>query len=86
MDSSSTPFIPTPDSWTVNAQSIGQKSDPAWAHVTMAKSSDGKKLLICNFCEKVIKGGGVNRMKMHLAGQNGDVAQCKKVLLCITVC
>jgi len=35
----------------------------------MAPSSDGKKLFICNFCEKVIKGGGINRMKMHLAGQ-----------------
>jgi len=40
----------------------------------MAQSSDGKTLLICNFCEKVIEGGGINRMKMHLAEQSGDVA------------
>ena len=45
----------------------------------MAQSSDGKKLLIHNFCEKVMKGGGINRMKMHLAGQSGDVAPCKKM-------
>ena len=79
MDSSSIPSIPTPYSSTVNAQSIRQKSDPEWAHVTMAQSSAGKKQLICNFCEKVIKGGGINRMKMHLAGQSRDVAQCQKV-------
>ena len=74
MDSSSTTSIPTSDSSTINPQSIRQKTDPARAYVTMAQSSDGKKLLICNFCEKVIKGGGINRMKMHLAGQSGDMA------------
>jgi len=74
MYSSSTSSIPTPDSSIVNAQSIRQNSDLACAHVTMAQSSDGKKLLICNFCEKVIKGGGINRMKMHPPGQSGDVA------------
>lgn len=79
MDSSSAPSFPTPNLSTVNAQSIRQKFDPAWAHVTMANSSDEKKLLLCSFCEKVIKGEGINRMKMHLAGQSGGVAQCKKV-------
>jgi len=79
MDSSSTPSIPIPDSSTINPQSICQKADPAWSYVTMAQSSDGKKLLICNFYEKVIKRGGINRMKMHLAGQSGDVARCEKV-------
>ena len=45
----------------------------------MAQSNEGKKLLIHNFCEKVIKGGGINSMKMHLVGQSGDVARCKKM-------
>jgi len=66
MDSSSTPSIPTPNS-IVNAESIHQKSDLAWAQVIMTYSIDGKKLLICNFCEKVIKDEGINRMEMHLA-------------------
>ena len=80
MKSSSTPSIPTLDSSTINPQSICQKTDLAWTHVTMTQSSDRKKLLICNFCEKVIKGGGISRIKMHLAGQSGVVARCKKVL------
>lgn len=46
-------------------------------HVTEAKSNDGKRLLICNFCEKVIKVGGIHRMKRHLARQKGDVGPCK---------
>ena len=79
MESSSTSSIPTLDSSTINRQSIHQKTDLVWPYVTMAQSSDGKKLLICNFCEKVIKGGGINMMKMHLAGLSGDVARCKKV-------
>ena len=56
MDSSSSPSNSTPNSSTINSQSIRQKIDPAWAYVTMAQSNDGKGLLICNFCEKVIKG------------------------------
>ena len=59
MDSSSTPSIPTLNSSIVNPQPIRQKTDPAWAYVTMAQSNYGKRLLICNFCEKVIKGGGI---------------------------
>ena len=81
MDSSSTPSTPTPDSSTINPQSIRQKTDPAWAYVTMAQSSDGKKLLICNFCEKIIKGGGIRRIKMHLVGQSGVAARCKRCLV-----
>ena len=72
-DSSPPSSTLTPDSSAVNAQSIRQKTDPAWVHVTEAKSNDGKRLLICNFCEKVIKGGGIHKMKKHLAGQKGDV-------------
>jgi len=79
MDSSSTPSNSTPNSSTINPKSIRQKTDPAWAYVTMAQSNDEKRLLICNFCEKVITVGDFYRMKMHLAGQSGDIARCKKV-------
>ena len=79
MDSSSTPSNSTPNSSTINPQSIRQKTDPAWPYVTMAQSNHEKRFLICNFCEKFIKGGGINRMKMHLVGQSGHVVRCKKV-------
>ena len=39
----------------------------------------GRTYLFCNFCEKGIKGGGINRMKMNVVGQSGDVTRCKKV-------
>lgn len=81
MKSSSTPSIPTLDSSTINPQSIRQKTNLAWAHVTMTQSSDRKKLLICNFCVKIIKGGGIRRIKMHLVGQSGVVARCKRCLV-----
>ena len=31
------------------------------------------------FCCKVIRGGGITRLKCHLAGIPGDVEACKKV-------
>ena len=36
----------------------------------MAQSSDGKKLFICNFCEKVIKEGGLNRIKCYMVSND----------------
>ena len=30
----------------------------------------------CNFCNKIINGGGVTRLKEHLAGVGGDVSAC----------
>lgn len=38
-----------------------------------------RKTLTCMCCAKVVKGGGIRRMKMHLAGKKGDVGLCKKV-------
>jgi len=34
----------------------------------------GRSYLFAIFVKKVIKEGGINRMKMHLVGQSGDVA------------
>lgn len=79
MDSSSTRSIPTPVSSTINRQSFAKKLIQHGHMLQWLKSSDGKKLFICNFCEKVIKVGSINRMKMHLIGQSGDAARCKKV-------
>ncbi|GKD62885.1 hypothetical protein Tco_1304993, partial [Tanacetum coccineum] len=31
-----------------------------------------KKVYICNYCHKVIRGGGINRIKKHLVGQKGE--------------
>ncbi|GJU49141.1 hypothetical protein Tco_1218696 [Tanacetum coccineum] len=53
--------------------------DKAWEHVTQHVEENGKKVFICNFCSKIIRGGGINRVKKHLAGRKGDVAPCTLV-------
>ena len=55
------------------------KTDPAWEHVTEGRAHDGKKTFTCLYYQKTIKGGGINRMKQHLAGKSGEVGPCKKV-------
>lgn len=58
---------------------VRAKSDKAWDYATLHIKEDGKKAYICNYCHKVIRGGGINRVKKHLAGQKGEVAPCTKV-------
>eukprot|EP00253_Pinus_taeda_P027736 PITA_27736 len=45
--------------------------DSAWAHYDVI---DGKK--ICSLCHKPIGGGGILRLKQHLAGIRGQVTPC----------
>ncbi|KAG5060098.1 hypothetical protein GLYMA_01G096900v4 [Glycine max] len=40
---------------------------------------------MCLYCDKIIKKGGINRLKAHLAGGKGQVEQCKKVLADIPI-
>nr|GEZ57002.1 hypothetical protein [Tanacetum cinerariifolium] len=44
-----------------------------------APSGNGKKAFICNFCHKITRGGGINRVKKHLDGRKGEIASCTKV-------
>lgn len=55
-----------------------QKHDPAWKHCQMFKSGD-KVELECRYCDKNFKGGGIHRIKEHLAGQKGNAATCLQV-------
>jgi len=63
---------------TPNRSIVRSKSDPAWAHCRFSDDSS-KKHLVCMYCNKVFKGGGISRFKQHLAGIKGDVEPCKKV-------
>ncbi|XP_012857689.1 PREDICTED: uncharacterized protein LOC105976966 [Erythranthe guttata] len=62
-----------------SATSVRKKTDAAWNYVSEGISAEGKKLLICLFCNKKNKGGGINRMKQHLAGTIGNTFSCNKV-------
>ncbi|KAD7480173.1 hypothetical protein E3N88_03309 [Mikania micrantha] len=55
-----------------------QKHDPAWKHCHMYKSGD-KVQLKCIYCGKMFKGGGIHRIKEHLAGQKGNASSCLRV-------
>ena len=48
-----------------------------WAHGTMV-NGDRQKIK-CRYCSKVILGGGISRLKQHLAGERGNIAPCEKV-------
>ncbi|GAV91057.1 zf-BED domain-containing protein/DUF659 domain-containing protein/Dimer_Tnp_hAT domain-containing protein [Cephalotus follicularis] len=55
-----------------------QKHDPAWKHCQMYKN--GEKIhLKCVYCSKIFKGGGIHRIKEHLAGHKGNAATCLRV-------
>ncbi|XP_022894133.1 uncharacterized protein LOC111408626 [Olea europaea var. sylvestris] len=60
------------------------KTDIAWGHCKeiLEASNNGnknKKKLVCLYCGKTFAGGGINRVKQHLAGMKGDVDSCRKV-------
>ncbi|KAL5734665.1 hypothetical protein ACOSP7_032526 [Xanthoceras sorbifolium] len=56
-----------------------QKHDPAWKHCQMFKNGDRVQLK-CLYCGKLFKGGGIHRIKEHLAGQKGNASTCLRVL------
>ncbi|KAA0041431.1 hypothetical protein IC582_004440 [Cucumis melo] len=55
-----------------------QKHDPAWKHCQMFKNGDRVQLK-CLYCHKLFKGGGIHRIKEHLAGQKGNASTCHSV-------
>ncbi|KAK9122934.1 hypothetical protein Sjap_012536 [Stephania japonica] len=52
-------------------------TDLGWAHGMMV-NGDRQKIK-CRYCHKVILGGGISRLKQHLAGERGNIAPCEKV-------
>ncbi|XP_059596907.1 uncharacterized protein LOC100242519 [Vitis vinifera] len=64
---------------TTHSQSSRSKTDPAREHVSEERYGNGRRALICLYCKKITKGGGIHRMKLHLAGVKGDIGPCKSV-------
>ncbi|XP_062155761.1 uncharacterized protein LOC133863716 isoform X2 [Alnus glutinosa] len=55
-----------------------QKYDPAWRHCQMFMIGE-RKHLKCIYCFKMFKGGGIHRIKEHLAGHKGNASACLSV-------
>ena len=56
---------------------VVRSEDPAWAYGRAVP--DARNNTQCTFCGKMIRGGGITRLKYHLAGIPSDVEACKKV-------
>lgn len=52
-------------------------TDPGWAHGSMVNG--GRQKIKCKYCHKIFLGGGISRLKQHLAGERGNVAPCEQV-------
>ena len=52
-----------------------RSEDPACAHARVVP--EAKNNTICLYCNKLIKGGGITRLKYHLAGIRSQVELCK---------
>ena len=61
------------------SQNHRQKSDIAWNYCSEGLNKQGRRTLTCGFCFKVIAGGGIHRMKQHLAGEQGSIVPCSRV-------
>ena len=59
------------------ASAPARSDDPAWAHGQVVVGA--KNASICIYCNKQINGGGITRLKYHLAGIKGQVEPCKRV-------
>ena len=64
---------------STTGSSVKGKCDPPWSHV-LEKENDGKSSFKCLYYVKVYKGGGINRMKRHLAEVKGDLTLYRSVL------
>jgi len=49
--------------------------DPAWKHYDVIDNE-----MYCTYCKKDITGGGIHRLKQHLAAVRGWVKPCKASL------
>ncbi|KAI3904083.1 hypothetical protein MKW92_027377 [Papaver armeniacum] len=52
-------------------------TDLGWVHGVMVDGDQQK--IKCRYCHKMILGGGISRLKQHLAGERGNIAPCDKV-------
>ncbi|RYR31632.1 hypothetical protein Ahy_B01g056475 [Arachis hypogaea] len=66
------------DSHSQGSSNLRGKTDLAWKYVAL-QHVNGKPQYQCLFCLQVFNGGGIHRMKKHLAKITGDVKKCPKV-------
>ncbi|XP_030974102.1 uncharacterized protein LOC115994184 [Quercus lobata] len=78
-ESGSTPSHEVDSNVVESCSRVREKVDPAWEHFSLGSDEKGRNTFTCEYCRQTYKGGGINRMKKHLAGIKGDIGSCKKV-------
>ena len=61
---------------TESSQKKKKERDIGWNYGE--RIGDNRQHVMCNFCHKKMMGGGVSRLKQHLAGGYNNVEQCDK--------
>jgi hypothetical protein len=56
-------------------KNVRRKSDITWGHCKLLPNNS----IVCNYCNKVFGGGGIHRVKEHLAGKKGNTEICNEV-------
>nr|DAD18502.1 TPA_asm: hypothetical protein HUJ06_019965 [Nelumbo nucifera] len=70
-------LAPSQESISLNVRG---KTDSTWEHVSLKVDHlNGSKSMTCLNCQKTFKGGGIHRMKQHLAQRKGEIKICCKV-------
>ncbi|XP_023884919.1 uncharacterized protein LOC111997101 [Quercus suber] len=75
----STPSHEVDSNVVESSSGVREKVDPAWEHFSLGVDEKGRNTFTCVYCKQTYKGGGINRMKRHLAGIKSDIGWCKKV-------
>ncbi|KAL0012989.1 hypothetical protein SO802_000058 [Lithocarpus litseifolius] len=75
----STPSLEIDSNVVYSSSREREKVDPAWKHFSLGKDEKGRNTFTCVYCRQTYKGGGINRMKRHLARIKGDIGSCKKI-------
>ncbi|CAN1755182.1 hypothetical protein LINPERHAP1_LOCUS5665 [Linum perenne] len=78
MDTSQPPVINSVGTTKTKGR-VKEKTDIGWNYFQEVVNEEGRVGFICIFCKKQFNGGGINRMKRHLAGVKGDVSKCLSV-------
>ena len=64
----STPSYEVDSNVVESSLRVREKVDPAWEYFSLGADEKGHNTFTCVYCRKTYKGGGINRMKRHLAG------------------
>ncbi|CAL1356469.1 unnamed protein product [Linum trigynum] len=80
MDSDNASSQPSVASSNVGSSStVRSKEDPTWEYAGKIRTEDGKLGNKCKLCARIIKGGGITKVKQHLAVERGQVGPCPQV-------